>query len=471
MILTSVLVTCLIAILGVFQQVSVDTLLSPLAHLHPSLASFTSFTSTALTSLLLVTGLDMRPALDAAPLVEVDLILYQLHLNASIGDGFASPDLDYNPNHNLNYNNNLNLNLDLPDLHSPIIVSESSTNTSDNTNPALEKPTDGTGSQSWWDGFIENSPVQIAVVLLILFVNVVPAARRENAKLDTKEDTTLSNARCPDDALYEYMQRHVAYAEPRIHMLSKGEIDFLATSRELVATIDEERALAAKSDRDPAPYDPIATMMALRPLVLEELARQCPTPPMAYISPSTTSTDPVPIVLPFTKKVSIPDSHAVVNVRRSSPVVPILPRVVTNAMDPPQGHIIPDFAEITTTDVVETFINGENHRALKELINKLPKIDGQRASGSTESEPSSEVHLEPHAAEDILNGVDREFRRMQDLLQQMLFDEEAFALGRLYGSVLHTVPTTRLRRSIPRILTLHNANIDPPDKSSAVGEG
>ena len=50
MILTSVLVTCLIAILGVFQQVSVDTLLSPLAHLHPSLASFTSFTSTALTS-------------------------------------------------------------------------------------------------------------------------------------------------------------------------------------------------------------------------------------------------------------------------------------------------------------------------------------------------------------------------------------------------------------------------------------
>ncbi|KAL7280045.1 hypothetical protein ACG7TL_006459 [Trametes sanguinea] len=67
MIFTTVLVTCLVALMGALQQVPVDTLFATLAHFDttPALSSFTA-------TVLHLTGSITRLTLDAAPLAEVD---------------------------------------------------------------------------------------------------------------------------------------------------------------------------------------------------------------------------------------------------------------------------------------------------------------------------------------------------------------------------------------------------------------
>ncbi|KAI0368295.1 hypothetical protein BV20DRAFT_1054087 [Pilatotrama ljubarskyi] len=83
MIFTTVVVTCLFALLGVFQQVSVDSLLSTLSHLHtPTLSS--------ITSLLQVASSVTRFTLDTAPLPEVDSFFSQLLPSATLGEAFTS---------------------------------------------------------------------------------------------------------------------------------------------------------------------------------------------------------------------------------------------------------------------------------------------------------------------------------------------------------------------------------------------
>ncbi|KAI0368303.1 hypothetical protein BV20DRAFT_969347 [Pilatotrama ljubarskyi] len=89
MIFTTVFVTCVFALLGVFQQVSVDTLLSTLAHLHlhtPTLSSITTF--------LHVTGSVTRFALDAAPLPEVDSFFSRLLPSANLSKTFTHLDIN-----------------------------------------------------------------------------------------------------------------------------------------------------------------------------------------------------------------------------------------------------------------------------------------------------------------------------------------------------------------------------------------
>ncbi|OSD07029.1 hypothetical protein PYCCODRAFT_1422509 [Trametes coccinea BRFM310] len=80
MIFTTVIVTCLFALLGVFQQASVDTFLSSLSHLNtPTLSSVTA-------TFLQVTGSVTRVALDPAPVPEVASIVGRLIREANIGD-------------------------------------------------------------------------------------------------------------------------------------------------------------------------------------------------------------------------------------------------------------------------------------------------------------------------------------------------------------------------------------------------
>ncbi|KAI0358630.1 hypothetical protein OH77DRAFT_1518627 [Trametes cingulata] len=87
MIFTTVFVTCVFALLGVFQQVSVDTLLSTLAHLRtPTLSSVTSF--------LHLTGSVTRFTLDAAPLAEVNSFLSSLLPSATPDEAFTNLDIN-----------------------------------------------------------------------------------------------------------------------------------------------------------------------------------------------------------------------------------------------------------------------------------------------------------------------------------------------------------------------------------------
>ncbi|KAI9058220.1 hypothetical protein FKP32DRAFT_1680659 [Trametes sanguinea] len=91
MIFTTVLVTCLVALMGVFQQASVDTLFSALARFdaNPALSSFTA-------TVMHLTGAITRLTLDAAPVADIDRTL-----GRPLGDGvtyggaaFAYLDLD-----------------------------------------------------------------------------------------------------------------------------------------------------------------------------------------------------------------------------------------------------------------------------------------------------------------------------------------------------------------------------------------
>ncbi|KAI9058226.1 hypothetical protein FKP32DRAFT_1680663 [Trametes sanguinea] len=77
MIFTTVLVTCLVALMGVFQQASVDTLFATLTRFDatPALSSFTA-------TVMHLTGAITRLTLDAAPVAEVDRTL-----GRPLGDG------------------------------------------------------------------------------------------------------------------------------------------------------------------------------------------------------------------------------------------------------------------------------------------------------------------------------------------------------------------------------------------------
>ncbi|CDO71662.1 hypothetical protein BN946_scf184915.g6 [Trametes cinnabarina] len=90
MIFTTVLAACFFALVGVFQQVSVDTFLSSLVRFDaPALSSFAA-------AFIQVTGSVRRLALDAPqPLPEIDLTLSRLFGDGvTYGRGFANLDLN-----------------------------------------------------------------------------------------------------------------------------------------------------------------------------------------------------------------------------------------------------------------------------------------------------------------------------------------------------------------------------------------
>ncbi|KAH9858390.1 hypothetical protein C2E23DRAFT_295 [Lenzites betulinus] len=472
MIITTVLVTCLVAILGVFQQVSLDLLLNSLAHWQPSLPSFTHLThltSTSLASLLLVTGLDMHPASDAAPLFGVDTILSQLQLNASIGDGFASPDL--------NYDLVANYNLTPPHVDTPLTISERAIvgRPVNDTIMPLENlvatHSDKSASQIWWHRLPGGTPMQIAIVLLVL-LTVNSMVHKPHTEPRVTENSKPSDARCRD-AAYECMQREVAFALPRIHMLSKEEADSLAVSRKLLYYFDMDRVReAAEAHRESTTYDPLATMTS-RPRVREELDKRCPTPPMAYVPSPAASTGLFPVVLPANAP-AIPalptDTGA--NAIRASLGARIRPgpHAGTSKTRPGSPDNLRNVA-VSSAPIIDTIVDSDGYCALEALVKALPANSEARAFNATELDSTSPEGHNPARGEITLEGVTRDFYRLKGIHQKLMFDEEVFVLGRLYNAVLHTtgrVAATRLpQRALKLVKKVGGAVKEPV----AVGEG
>ncbi|KAI8993974.1 hypothetical protein BD414DRAFT_269079 [Trametes punicea] len=155
MIFTTVVVTCLFALLGVFQQVSVNTIFSNLALIHtPALSAIT-------TTFLHVTGSVTRLALDTAALPEVDIS----HLPyATLDDALT------------------NLTLNLPDvltnltLNLPDVLSEPDFSVPTDANPVDSPPEAQAETEAPFRQQVIYIASRLAIFVLAHFLRKVPRA-------------------------------------------------------------------------------------------------------------------------------------------------------------------------------------------------------------------------------------------------------------------------------------------------------